>query len=359
MFCIFISAHILAQPRLAVLNFKNNGALQYNYLESGIANMLSTTLAGSRQIRLVERVQLDKILNELQLGMTGLIDPATAAQVGKIAGAQYVVIGSFINLGRAIRMDAKVVGVETALIAPGASAWVKTDLVENLDGAVHQLADKLLSALTGENVAPAVEGEENRPGQFEFTFINMDAYSVTIGGKELRPENGARGSAELKHGRYLLRIDRVNGLFNSEPVYQTQVDIPGGYLVRAMYKDKKFTVFETVPLPGNPYRLSAASWSEASSPNDFRPLSRIVIHSSTGLCSVFLDGKEKASLSLPNVDGMSKATIYDIRSGTYLVKVEGEEVWYEGKLKVNPGEEIIVQADPGKFKILERVRLGN
>lgn len=46
--------------------------------------MLSTTLASSRQIRVAERDQLDKILEEMQLGMTGLLDPSTAAQVGKI-----------------------------------------------------------------------------------------------------------------------------------------------------------------------------------------------------------------------------------------------------------------------------------
>jgi TolB-like protein len=356
---IFAAGETSARPRIGVMNFKNNGAPQYNYLEGGIADMLSTALAGSRQIRIVERVQLDKILEELQLGMSGLLDPSTAAQVGKIAGAQYVVIGSFINLGRAIRIDAKVVSVETAVVIPGAIAWVKTDYVENLDSAVHELAGKLLSSLTGENVTPVIRADKNRPGRFEFTFINLEGYSVSIGGKTLHPKEGVRGSIELKHGRYEFRIDRVNGMFNSEPVFQTGVDIPGGYIVRATYKDDKFTIFETVRMPGSEYQVSAADWSEAGFKKNFPPLSRIVIRSKTGLCSVYLEGEEKAILSLPNVDGMSKATIYDIRSGTYRVKVEGDKVWYEGKLKVNPGEEITVQTDPGKFKVVERVRLEN
>jgi hypothetical protein len=39
------------------------------------------------------------------------------------------------------------------------------------------------------------------------------------------------------------------------------------------------------------------------------------------------------------------------------VKVEGDRVWCEGKLKMNLGEEIIVKTDPGKFKVLERAKL--
>lgn len=356
---ILMTAFLFGQSRLAVMNFKNDGAVQYNYLESGIANMLSTTLASSRQIRVVERVQLDKILEEMQLGMTGLIDPSTAARVGKIVGAQYVVIGSFINLGRAIRMDAKVVNVETALIIPGATAWVKTDIVENLDGAVQELADRLLSALTGENASAIIKADMNRPGQFEFTFVNLAGYSVSIDGKELHPDNGTRGETFLKHGRYLFRIDRVHGMFDSEPVFQTYVDIPGGYIVRAIYKDDKFTIFETTPIPGSQPQVSTAQWNGAGFKNNFPPLSRIVIQSETGLCQVFLNGEEKASLSLPNVHGMAKATISDLRSGTYHIKVQGSETWYKGDLQIYEGEEIVVQTDPGKFKIVERAALKN
>lgn len=356
---VLTNALLSGQSRLAVMNFKNNGAIQYNYLESGIANMLSTTLASSREIRVVERVQLDKILEEMQLGLTGLVDPSTAAQVGKIAGAQYVVIGSFINLGRALRIDAKVVNVETTVILPGATAWVKTDIVENLDGVVQELADRLLSALTGENASAIIKADMNRPGQFEFTFVNLADYSVTIDGRELRPDNGTRGAIALKHGRYLFRIDRVHGMFDSEPVFQTYVDIPGGYIVRAIYKDHKFTIFETAPLPGSEMQVSSAQWNGAVFKSNFPPLSRVIIQSKTGLCQVFLDGEEKASLALPNVHEMAKATISGLRSGTYHIKVQGSETWYEGELRIYEGEEILIQTDPGKFKIVERLMLKN
>lgn len=220
-------------------------------------------------------------------------------------------------------MDAKVVHVETSFIIPGATARVKTDIVENLDGAVQELADRLLSALTGENASAIINADVNRPGQFEFTFVDLADYSVTIDGKELRPDNGTRGAVSLKHGRYLFRIDRVHGMFDSEPVFQTSVDIPGGYIVRAIYKNDKFTIFETAPLPGSQPQVSAAQWNGADFKSSFPPLSRVIIQSKTGLCQIFLDGEEKASLSLPNVHGMAKAIISELRSGTYHIKCSG------------------------------------
>jgi hypothetical protein len=56
---------------------------------------------------------------------------------------------------------------------------------------------------------------------------------------------------------------------------------------------------------------------------------------------------------------MAKATISDLRSGTYHIRVQGSETWYEGDLQIYEGEEIVVQTDPGKFKIVERTVLKN
>ena len=46
----------------------------------------------------VEREQPYVVCDELSLGMSGLIDPATAAQAGHMLGAQYVLCGSLNGL---------------------------------------------------------------------------------------------------------------------------------------------------------------------------------------------------------------------------------------------------------------------
>lgn len=43
---------------------------------------------------LLERERLDDIKAEQKLGQSGIVDPATTAKLGRIAGAQYYMTGS-------------------------------------------------------------------------------------------------------------------------------------------------------------------------------------------------------------------------------------------------------------------------
>lgn len=82
--------------------------------------------------------------------------------------------------------------------------------------------------------------------------------------------------------------------------------------------------------------------------------SRIVLMSEKGMADVYLDGEEKGDLPLAMIDEMSKLTIWDINPGSYLLKVEGFEVWYSGTIKVGSGEEIKIKVEPNEFKIIGR-----
>ena len=94
-----------SKSTVAIMDFKNNGQKDFDYLQSALPSMLATTFASSEKLQIVEREQLEKIIAEMKVGMTGLIDPKQAVQIGKMAGANMVVLGSFANLGTAIRID--------------------------------------------------------------------------------------------------------------------------------------------------------------------------------------------------------------------------------------------------------------
>jgi TolB-like protein len=76
----------------------------------GIADLLTTDLARSPQLRLVERLHTDAILRELDLVDAGVTDPRTAPRVGKLMGARRLLIGS-IMMPRpgTVRLNARVV----------------------------------------------------------------------------------------------------------------------------------------------------------------------------------------------------------------------------------------------------------
>ena len=105
-----------ADTNVAVLYFENQGNPDLEPLKVGLAQMLITDLTGTPGVVMVERTQLQAILNELDLGHSGKVDPDTAAQVGKLLGAEYMVLGTYFEMMGTLRMDARLVRVETGEI---------------------------------------------------------------------------------------------------------------------------------------------------------------------------------------------------------------------------------------------------
>ena len=104
---------------VAVVNFKNAGELRdLDPLQKGLADMLITDLSKAKKLNVVERVKLQKLLQELGLGMSGLVDSDTAPRVGKLLGVAEVVNGMFINLaGEKLRIDGNITEIKTGKFA--------------------------------------------------------------------------------------------------------------------------------------------------------------------------------------------------------------------------------------------------
>lgn len=78
----------------------------------GLADLLSTDLSKSPQLRLVERLHTDALLRELDLVDAGLTDPRTAPRVGRLVGARRILVGSIMSGGPGVvRLQARVVDV--------------------------------------------------------------------------------------------------------------------------------------------------------------------------------------------------------------------------------------------------------
>jgi curli biogenesis system outer membrane secretion channel CsgG len=91
-------APLLAQskPRIAVLPLQNNttGRIFGDRLGEAASDELTTQLVKTDLFRVIERQQFESILREQSLGMSGAVDAATAASVGKVLGVQLIVVGS-------------------------------------------------------------------------------------------------------------------------------------------------------------------------------------------------------------------------------------------------------------------------
>jgi curli biogenesis system outer membrane secretion channel CsgG len=77
---------------VAVMNFSGGESLEER-LRLRMADALVTSLVKAGRFDVVERERLDLVMTEQNLTQTGRVDPATAARVGKILGAELVVFG--------------------------------------------------------------------------------------------------------------------------------------------------------------------------------------------------------------------------------------------------------------------------
>lgn len=81
------------KPVVAVAEFTNSTGKPVD-VGRGLQDKMARALEESGKVVVVERYRLDKVLDEQKLALSGLIDPKTAAEVGKLLGADYLVVGN-------------------------------------------------------------------------------------------------------------------------------------------------------------------------------------------------------------------------------------------------------------------------
>jgi curli biogenesis system outer membrane secretion channel CsgG len=90
-----------SKPRIAVIEFKNKADNQWWYHGGAEAmqDVFVTELVKSGKFRVVEREQLQALMAEKNLSLSGDVDPNTAVQIGKLLGVNYLLTGSVTEYG--------------------------------------------------------------------------------------------------------------------------------------------------------------------------------------------------------------------------------------------------------------------
>ncbi|MCB9677297.1 MAG: hypothetical protein H6737_19455 [Alphaproteobacteria bacterium] len=136
-----------AKDTLAILYFESSEMNpELSGLKVGLAQMLITDLAGTGDFEVVEREQLQAILDEQKLGHEGITEPGTAAKIGKLLGAQKLLLGGYFKMGTVFRVDARLVEVETSRILASKGVNGKVEEFLTIEAELAQFAH---AAMTG------------------------------------------------------------------------------------------------------------------------------------------------------------------------------------------------------------------
>jgi len=137
---MMLSPSIGRGSSIAVIAVEASSISMSNYL---INEMIAGFVdhSGRYGFSVVNRAQLDIIVEELELNISGLIDDATAQSVGRLMGVQFIVTGTFESVGGFFRLRTQLIEVETAIIRGLHTVDVENDpIVAYLIGAAEAAA---------------------------------------------------------------------------------------------------------------------------------------------------------------------------------------------------------------------------
>lgn len=84
-------------------------------------------------LRIVERSQLEQMLQELELNQSGIVDVESAKQLGKVHGVDALIVGSITAIGETVRVIARMISTETGQVFSAAATTVpKTSTILSL-----------------------------------------------------------------------------------------------------------------------------------------------------------------------------------------------------------------------------------
>ena len=118
----------LAQGKqtVAILDFEGRGI---NQMEAAtLTDRLMSEMVNTDAVILVERNQMNEILQEQGLQQSGCTSSECAAEVGALLGVQNMISGSFGKLGNTYTVDAKMFSVETGATIRSSSKTHKGDV---------------------------------------------------------------------------------------------------------------------------------------------------------------------------------------------------------------------------------------
>lgn len=175
---------------LAVLDFRVIGEGVDPAAGEALAAVIRAALVRGDRVRVIEREELAAILKEQDLQLTDIVDPATAVEVGRVAGVDRLVLGSVAGLGKTYTVTSRVVDVAT-----GEAAEAEEFALRSLDE--YARLGRLLAALIGEQ--PIGEDSIAAPPHLSESFEG-EKCKLRLG-----PLKDPRNETLLEKGRYLMK----------------------------------------------------------------------------------------------------------------------------------------------------------
>ncbi len=143
-------------PLPAIMEVYTTAVLPFTESGTGVAGfgeqaqqLLAARLSNNPSLWLVERSDLDKIMKEFELNLSGAVDPSKATAIGQITGAKLIVTGSVFKIKDNTFIVGKIISTESSRVMAKSVDGTQAldDLLEQLSTEINECISKDASKL--------------------------------------------------------------------------------------------------------------------------------------------------------------------------------------------------------------------
>ncbi|WP_417385384.1 protein kinase domain-containing protein [Gimesia sp.] len=181
---------------LAIMDFDNHSQdRNLDGFRLGFRDMLVTSLSRVSSLKVLERGRLKDLLDEHELAKSPFIDPKAAVRFGKGLSAKHVLTGSYVIEGNDIRVDVRLVSVETGEVMLADAVTGKKSNIFLLEQA---LSAKVLAGLDIQaSEAEQVALNDPQTNEFDAFRLYSEARLAQLKGQSEKAEKRFKEALEL------------------------------------------------------------------------------------------------------------------------------------------------------------------
>jgi TolB-like protein len=245
-----------SKTRVAVIDFEQKAFQEFQGKQIGeiIAEWLITSMANTGRFEVVERAQLKKILQEQQLGVSGMINQETAAKMGELLGVKVIVSGSVIQIGNTYDVNARLISVQDgSIIKAERMRGMGLDGVERM---MDSLADSFKKEFPLEGYVVMVSGKRAMIdlGRVNGVEPGMRFFALRKGAPVRHPITGKMLAGEdIKIGEMIVQTAEREASWAEIVQQEPGISIAAGNLAKqALGETMAVTTAPVTPLPAPP-----------------------------------------------------------------------------------------------------------
>ncbi len=258
-FCLTSGLFAQEAARIAVLDFKTNGTPQF--IGNAVSDIITTELKRDKDIVILERIQIQRIMKEQSYQAGGCTDTSCAVEFGQLLSVKKIIIGSVSLIGDSYTITGKIVEIKS-----GAIEFAESENCANIDdieSATRYLAVKLLNRISSQYHDFPAKSYSSKYGTKPVEISIGARYSITWGFKVPEIKSPAQYPEKFKISPKKKNVDMVEGVLTLNRFISKNISVKGSVKYGKEGFDDTVYICKTIEHPTDTYQNSYSFYGKS------------------------------------------------------------------------------------------------